>query len=285
MGFRNPSPRLVNVIDLGLAQKFRDPKLSAHIPYKQDGFYGIGTFLFAATNMHFDIVRFSFFPSPLPTLPRRHHAPTSSNHPPRCSSTSIAEPSRGTKSAPQIPLALFLFFLRTSNVPNVWPPPNFPHRPLAPSPVRTNSQIRTKKHAHQPQRQYNPTSVTWDFSHNAKLEAEPRLMHMPPKFDILFQCARGLEFDDLPDYEGLRALFHGLAVRASGSSMVACTTGLFPRPLLPLPLLSWKDKTRRTGQEEGKRRTVSERHRRRCCEVRRKRREGRASAETERVWR
>jgi casein kinase I homolog HRR25 len=31
---------------------------------------------------------------------------------------------------------------------------------------------------------------------------------------VLFRYARGLAFDDLPDYAGLRSLFHGLAERA-----------------------------------------------------------------------
>jgi casein kinase I family protein HRR25 len=31
---------------------------------------------------------------------------------------------------------------------------------------------------------------------------------------VLFQYARGLAFDDLPDYAGLRSLFRGLADRA-----------------------------------------------------------------------
>jgi len=37
---------------------------------------------------------------------------------------------------------------------------------------------------------------------------------LPPELDILYRYARGLEFDDLPDYEGLRRLFRGLAERA-----------------------------------------------------------------------
>ncbi len=61
---------------------------------------------------------------------------------------------------------------------------------------------------------YNPVSVTWDMIRDAKIAAEPLLtLGLPPEFDILYRYARGLEFDDLPDYEGLRRLFRGLAER------------------------------------------------------------------------
>jgi casein kinase I family protein HRR25 len=43
---------LVNVIDFGLAKKFRDSKTSAHIPYQQDDHHGVGTSLFASINTH-----------------------------------------------------------------------------------------------------------------------------------------------------------------------------------------------------------------------------------------
>ena len=51
---------------------------------------------------------------------------------------------------------------------------------------------------------------------DAKIAAEPLLtLGLPPEFDILYRYARGLEFDDLPDYEGLRRLFRGLADRVN----------------------------------------------------------------------
>lgn len=46
---------LVNVIDFGLAKKFRDNRTYNHIPYKQDGFHGVGTSLFAAINTHLGV--------------------------------------------------------------------------------------------------------------------------------------------------------------------------------------------------------------------------------------
>jgi len=45
----------VNIIDFGLAKKFRDPRTNAHIPYKQEDHHGVGTCLFAAINTHLGI--------------------------------------------------------------------------------------------------------------------------------------------------------------------------------------------------------------------------------------
>ena len=51
---------MVNVIDFGLAKKFRDSKTSTHIPYKQDEFHGVGTSLFASINTHLGVGSSSF---------------------------------------------------------------------------------------------------------------------------------------------------------------------------------------------------------------------------------
>lgn len=51
---------LVNVIDFGLAKKFRD-RDGAHIPYKQDAHHGVGTSLFASINTHLGIGPSPFF--------------------------------------------------------------------------------------------------------------------------------------------------------------------------------------------------------------------------------
>ena len=61
---------------------------------------------------------------------------------------------------------------------------------------------------------YNPVSATWDLIRDAKIANEERLtLGLAPEFDVLYRYARTLEFDDLPDYEGLRNLFRGLAKR------------------------------------------------------------------------
>lgn len=54
--------------------------------------------------------------------------------------------------------------------------------------------------------------ATWDLIRDKKLQVEPLLtVGLPPEFDILYKYARSLEFDEVPDYDGLRALFRGLA--------------------------------------------------------------------------
>lgn len=45
----------VNIIDFGLAKKFRDTRTALHIPYKQDDVHGVGTSLFAAINTHLGV--------------------------------------------------------------------------------------------------------------------------------------------------------------------------------------------------------------------------------------
>jgi casein kinase I family protein HRR25 len=56
------------------------------------------------------------------------------------------------------------------------------------------------------------TSETWDLIRDKKIETEPFLtVGLPAEFDVLFKYARGLEFDDIPDYHGLRMMFRGLA--------------------------------------------------------------------------
>jgi casein kinase I family protein HRR25 len=61
---------------------------------------------------------------------------------------------------------------------------------------------------------YNPVSATWDLIRDAKIANEELLtLGLPPDFDVLYRYARSLEFDDLPDYEGLRKLFKGLGER------------------------------------------------------------------------
>ena len=63
---------------------------------------------------------------------------------------------------------------------------------------------------------YNPVSATWDLIRDAKIANEELLtLGLPPEFDVLYRYARTLEYDDLPDYEGLRNLFRGLAERMS----------------------------------------------------------------------
>lgn len=161
---------LVNVIDFGLAKKFRDPRTSNHIPYKQDGYHGVGTSLFAAINTHLGV-----------------------------------ESSRRDDLES---LAYMLVYFLRGSLP--WRKLRAPATLPVPTTKASRSGAAHPQHAHP----YNPVSATWDLIRDAKIAAEPMLTAgLPPEFDVLFRYARGLEFDDLPDYEGLRGLFRGLAER------------------------------------------------------------------------
>jgi casein kinase I family protein HRR25 len=79
-------------------------------------------------------------------------------------------------------------------------------------PVLSSTSPSEQEHIRQ---HYNPVSATWDLIRDAKVANEEVLtLGLPPEFDVLYRYARSLEFDDLPDYEGLRKLFRGLAERA-----------------------------------------------------------------------
>lgn len=198
---------MVNVIDFGLAKKFRDNRTYHHIPYKQDGFHGVGTSLFAAINTHLGVGELIF---PFCNLPS-HHSPS---------------PLESSRRDDLESLAYMLIYFLRGTLPwrKLRAPPNPPSPSPSPPPSdpassRPSSPSRPKKPtplaAEQPQTPYNPVSATWDLIRDAKLAHESQLtLGLPPEFDVFFRYARGLAFDDLPDYTGLRALFHGLAERA-----------------------------------------------------------------------
>jgi len=142
MGTGN-NTEFVNVIDFGLAKKFRDPRTGLHIPYKQDEHHGVGTSLFAAINTHLGI---------------------------DCSRRDDLEA-----------LAYMLIYFMRGTLP--W-------RKLKGS----------------------TTAETWALIRDKKVETAPLLtVGLPPEFEIFYTYVRGLDFTDLPDYEGIRALFRGLA--------------------------------------------------------------------------
>lgn len=61
----------------------------------------------------------------------------------------------------------------------------------------------------------NPKQA-WDKVLAAKLASEKTgsiTAGLPTEFDVFFRYTRNLAFDDLPDYEGCRKLFRGLAKR------------------------------------------------------------------------
>lgn len=170
---------LVNVIDFGLAKKFRDARTSLHIPFRQDDVHGVGTSLFAAINTHLGVGESrSFF----------------------CWGSFIdAATTESSRRDDLESLAyMLIYFLRGT----------LPWRKLrAPASPPTSLSPTLASH-------YNPVTATWDLIRDSKLAHEALLTcGLPPEFDVLFRYARGLEFDDLPDYAGLRALFRGLAER------------------------------------------------------------------------
>ena len=81
----------------------------------------------------------------------------------------------------------------------------------SPDPPADSNTSPSQEHIRQ---NYNPVSATWDLIRDAKIANEDLLtLGLPQEFDVLYRYARTLEFDDLPDYEGLRNLFRGLAER------------------------------------------------------------------------
>ncbi|KAF9035295.1 kinase-like domain-containing protein [Panaeolus papilionaceus] len=158
---------MVNVIDFGLAKKYRDARTSNHIPYKQDDYHGVGTSLFAAINTHLGV-----------------------------------ESSRRDDLES---LAYMLIYFLRGTLP--WRKLRAPNTPPTTPSLSPSDRAHFEKH-------YSPVSATWDLIRDAKIANEELLtLGLPQEFDVLYRYARGLEFDDLPDYEGLRRLFRGLAER------------------------------------------------------------------------
>lgn len=162
----------MNIIDFGLAKKYRDPVSGYHIPFSRHphGLHGVGTSLFASINTHLGL-----------------------------------ESSRRDDLES---LAYMLIYFLRGTLP--W------RRLRAPSslPSSVLNQISDTEDRQGAEERYNPVTATWDLIRDSKLEHEATLTDgLPEEFDILYTYARNLEFDDLPDYEGLRNCFRGLADR------------------------------------------------------------------------
>ncbi|ESK86328.1 casein kinase i [Moniliophthora roreri MCA 2997] len=168
MGRASPSTptseTTVNIIDFGLAKKYRDPLTGEHIPYYQNdnGLHGVGTSLFASLNTHLGI-----------------------------------ESSRRDDLES---LAYMLIYFLRGTLP--WRKLRAPTHPPAGVDPAT----------------YNPTTHTWNLIRDAKLKVEKDdtlCKGLPEEFSVFYKYTRHLSFTDLPDYDGLRALFRGLAERAN----------------------------------------------------------------------
>ncbi|KIK69817.1 hypothetical protein GYMLUDRAFT_34225 [Collybiopsis luxurians FD-317 M1] len=177
------TPSIVNIIDFGLAKRYRQPLNGEHIPYYQhpDALHGVGTSLYASLNTHFGV-----------ETGRRDDLES---------------------------LAYMLIGFVRGGLPwrkvraTVDPPPNWPSK------------------------EWNPVTQTWNLIRDEKVKAEAALLGLskerkqhshapisssnpaslltglPEEFGVLYRYARTLQFTDLPDYEGLRQLFRGLAER------------------------------------------------------------------------
>jgi len=157
------SSSVINVIDFGLAKKFRDPRTTMHIPYQQDEQHRVGTSLFASIHTHNNIGKANH-PSHFPPDPL----------------TALAECSR--RDDLESLAYMLIYFIRG----------NLPWRRLHGETV----------------------AETWDIIRDKKLETEQLLtVGLPEEFDIFYKYTRSLDFDDLPDYEGLRNLFRGLGAK------------------------------------------------------------------------
>ncbi|TFK25861.1 kinase-like protein [Coprinopsis marcescibilis] len=185
-----PHHPLVNIIDFGLAKKFRDSVTQTHIPYYRhpDGLHGVGTSLFASINTHLGIdasrrddlesLAYMLIYFMRGTLPwRKLRAPAE-----------LPDESEGQ----EMELAQVI-----SNTED-----------------REEYQQRVEEAWKERRENYSPVTATWDLIRDSKLMYESTLTEgLPEEFGVLYRYARSLEYDDLPDYEGLRRCFRGLAER------------------------------------------------------------------------
>ena len=174
---RPTSSDKVNVIDFGFAKKFADTRTGEHIPFSQHDSHGVGTPLFASINTH----KGEGAPPSLFIWALSAHATISDMFSTECSRRDDLESLAYT----------LIYFLRGT----------LPWRKL-----KSNTDCAQ-----------NPRQA-WDRILAAKQQAEascpsPLTAGFPPEFDLFYRYTRALEFEDLPDYEGCRNLFRGLAKR------------------------------------------------------------------------
>jgi casein kinase I family protein HRR25 len=159
--------------------------VSTHIPYKQDEFHGVGTSLFTAINiiLTLALVRHLSFHFNLPLT------------------RFISESSRRDELESLQVAYMLIYFIHGT----------LPWRKIraTPDPRAISNSTPQEERLRQ---YYNLVSATWDLIRDAKIANEELLtLGLPQEFDVLYRYARLLEFNNLPDYEGLRNLFRGLA--------------------------------------------------------------------------
>ena len=158
---------VVNVIDFGLAKKFRDSK-GVHIPYSQRGGHGVGTSLFAAINTHLGVG-------------------TSSETLHRIMADISTESSRRDDLES---LAYMLIYFLRGTLP--WRKVRAPEK--APDGWKEGGKcfhfvlVFVACWLISNAAEYNSVTMTWDLIRDAKLKAEPTLCNgLPPEFDVLYR--------------------------------------------------------------------------------------------------
>ncbi|KAE9403201.1 kinase-like protein [Gymnopus androsaceus JB14] len=167
------TPSIVNIIDFGLAKRYRQPLNGEHTPYSQhpDALHGVGTSLYASLNTHFGSLAYMLIGFVRGGLPWRKVRAT-------------VDPPLNWPSKEWNPVTQTWNLIRDEKV-------------KAEAALLGMSKER-KPHSHAPMSSSNPASL---------------LTGLPEEFGVLYRYARTLQFTDLPDYEGLRQLFRGLAER------------------------------------------------------------------------
>ncbi|KAJ3747593.1 kinase-like domain-containing protein [Lentinula detonsa] len=168
------TPSIVNIIDFGLAKRYRQPLNGEHIPYSQhpDALHGVGTSLYASLNTHFGV-----------ESGRRDDLESLAYM--LIGFVRGGLPWRKVRATDWNPITQTWNLIREEKVK------------AEAALLRTSSNDR-RQHTHAPTSSSNPTTL---------------LTGLPEEFGVLYRYARTLQFTDLPDYEGLRQLFRGLAER------------------------------------------------------------------------
>ncbi|KAI6152966.1 kinase-like protein [Pisolithus thermaeus] len=178
------SSHLVNVIDFGLARRYRDSLSGEHVPWRRERGergerrHGVGTSLFASLNAHRGI---------------------------ECSRRDDLES-----------LAYMLIYFLRGSLP--W------RRIRADTVAATWDAIYEAKIHALGTDTYSPTSSSRAGRLASAISAScPLTMALPREFHTLLAYARSLRFTDLPDYAGLRDMFRTLGARTGiNEAIYAC---------------------------------------------------------------
>ncbi|KAI5992639.1 kinase-like protein [Pisolithus marmoratus] len=188
---------LVNVIDFGLARRYRDPLTGDHAPWRRERGergerrHGVGTSLFASLNAHRGI---------------------------ECSRRDDLES-----------LAYMLIYFCVAHCPGQ---PRTPRKARSSS-VHPAGTPPTHRCARTPSSAYPAGSSTYSPAPSSRTGRRasamsascPLTMALPREFHTLLAYARSLRFIDLPDYVGLRDMFRTLGARTGITDAIYACDG------------------------------------------------------------